>query len=254
MRDKYPILEHDPTPRAVIEPSEVVKRHDVPEHCVLCFPGSVITPLVESGSARHIISQRSTMGEHPVYEAELEGRRFALTLPGLCAPFAAAFLEELIARGCRKFIAFGTCGVLDRDIPRGHVVVPTSAIRDEGTSYHYLPPSRDVQPTPGALAAVQMVLAKHDVPYLLGTTWTTDAVYRETPDKVALRKSEGCITVEMEAAALFAVARFRGVELAQILHAGDDVSGQEWDAREKGCPSDLERHFWLAAEACLAML
>ena len=86
----------------------------------------------------------------------------------------------------------------------------------------------------------------------MGKTWTTDAFYRETPDKVALRRSEGCVAVEMEAAAFFAVARFRGVTFAQMLYGGDDVSGEEWDHREwnkrRSVREDL---LWLAAEACL---
>ena len=96
-------------------------------------------------------------------------------------------------------------------------------------------------------------MARH-VPYVLGKTWTTDAIFRETPAKVQLRRSEGCLTVEMEAAAFFAVAQFRGVIFAQMLYGGDDVSGAEWDARGWNKRISVrERLFWLAAEACLAI-
>ncbi len=89
-------------------------------------------------------------------------------------------------------------------------------------------------------------------PYLIGKTWTTDGIYRETPAKIAQRKAEGCITVEMEAAAFFAVAQFRGVTFAQILYGGDDVSGDVWDNRDwLSRKSVRERLFWLAVEACL---
>jgi purine-nucleoside phosphorylase len=98
------------------------------------------------------------------------------------------------------------------------------------------------------------VLEKHGVEYLISKTWTTDAPYRETPAKVQLRRSEGCLTVEMEAAALFAVARFRGAICAQMLYAGDDVSSTEWDHRDWTSQTSVrERLFWLAAEACLTL-
>lgn len=98
------------------------------------------------------------------------------------------------------------------------------------------------------------MLKRHDIPYVIGKTWTTDALYRETPGKVARRKAEGCITVEMEAAAFFAVAQFRGVAFAQILYGGDDLSGDEWDNRDwLGRTSTREKLFWLAAEACLSL-
>jgi uridine phosphorylase len=136
----------------------------------------------------------------------------------------------------------------------GHLIVPTSAVRDEGTSYHYLPPGREVDASPEAVAAIERVLQDRGRRYLLSKTWTTDAFYRETPAKVQLRKSEGCLTVEMEAAAFFAVAQFRRVPFAQILYGGDDVSGNEWDHRgwhERA--SVREVLFWLAAEACLLL-
>ena len=90
--------------------------------------------------------------------------------------------------------------------------------------------------------------------FLAAKTWTTDAFYRETPEKIALRRSEACLTVEMEASALFAVAQFRGVVLAQMLYGGDDVSGSEWDSRRWGTRASVrEKVFRLAVEACLAL-
>ena len=182
------------------------------------------------------------------------GQRLALYHPGVGAPLAAGLLEESIALGCRRFIACGGAGVLDRAIALGHLVVPTSAVRDEGTSYHYLPPDREVGPSAEALTALEAVLERRGCAYLRGKTWTTDALYRETAAKVRRRREEGCLVVEMEAAALFAVARFRGVILAQVLYGGDDVSGAEWDSRHWDQSLTVrEQVFWLAAEACLAL-
>ena len=160
----------------------------------------------------------------------------------------------MIARGCRKFIACGGCGVLDQQIAVGHLIVPTAAVRDEGTSYHYLPASREVNASPEGVSAIERVLQKRQVEYLLSKTWTTDAIYRETPARAAQRRSEGCLTVEMEAAAFFAVAQFRKVTFAQILYGGDAVIPGAWDGRGWDTHSSLrQRLFWLAAEACLEL-
>ena len=101
-----------------------------------------------------------------------------------------------------------------------------TSVRDEGTSYHYLPASREVAPSADAIEAMVSTLDAHGIPHVLGKTWTTDGIYRETLDKVRRRVAEGCLTVEMEAAAFFAVARFRGVSFGQMLYAGDDLSGR----------------------------
>ena len=254
MTQSYPILEHDTTREAIIEPGRVIQAIDAPAHCVVCFFREVIDSLVERGQAAQIAAGRSEMGVHPLYEVAVEGYRLALLHPGVGAPLAAGLLEEAIALGCRKFIACGGAGVLDREIAVGHIVVPISAVRDEGTSYHYLPPAREVAASPAGIAAIEQTLKARDVPYVISKTWTTDAIYRETSDKIRRRKMEGCSTVEMEAAAFFAVAQFRGVTFGQMLYAGDDVSGSEWD--DRGWVDKIsvrEKLFWLAAEACLCL-
>ncbi len=250
----YPILEHDPSREAILEPMKLVKTIDAPEHCVICFFQGVIDKVVADHDARCIATQRSEIGEHPLYEIAVDGRRLAFFHPGVGAPLAAGLLEEVIARGCRKFIACGGAGVLNREIAVGHIVVPIGAVRDEGTSYHYLAPGREVAPSVKGIAAIERVLTDRRVPYAKGMTWTTDAIYRETVAKVQQRRSEGCLTVEMEAAAFFAVAQFRGVTFAQLLYGGDDVSGIEWDSREwLSRASVREQLFWLSAEACLLL-
>ncbi len=254
MNHDFPILEHDPASVAVLEPAKLVKPIDAPAHCVICFFQGVLNKVVADHGAQRIATQRSEMGEHPLYEIAVDGRRLAFFHPGVGAPLAAGRLEEMIARGCRKFIACGGAGVLNREIAVGHLVVPTSAVRDEGTSYHYLPPGREVAPSSAGIAAIERVLTDRRVPYVKGKTWTTDAIYRETAAKVHKRRTEGCLTVEMEAAAFFAVAQFRGVTLAQLLYGGDDVSGIEWDARDWVSRASVrEQLFWLAAEACLLL-
>jgi uridine phosphorylase len=249
-----PILEFDPSPTAVIEPSGHIEPIDVPAHAVLCFFQDAIDRAVTEHGGREIHRIVSEIGPNPIYELEVAGGRLAVVHPGVGAPLAAASLEELIALGCRAFVACGGAGVLVPEVALGHAIVPDRAIRDEGTSYHYLPPGRSVAPTGQAVEAIVATLRAHDVPFVTGATWTTDGLYRETKAKLDHRVAEGCLTVEMEAAAFFAVAAFRGVAFGQVLYAGDDLSGDAWD------PRDWDRHasardllFRIAAEACLRL-
>lgn len=254
MQAEYPILEFDASRTAIIEPQNVVKKVDVPEHCVICFFQDVITKVVQQHNGEVVARQRSEVGSHPLFRLELAGQPFALFHAGVGAPMVAALLEEVIARGCRKFIACGSAGVLDRQIAMGHVIVPEAAIRDEGTSYHYLPPGREVAAAPEAVSAIRSVLEEHAVPHLVSKTWTTDAIYRETRPKMQARRAEGCLVVEMEAAAFFAVARFRGVPFGQLLYGGDLLDGDAWDSRKWTKNASVrEKLLWLAAEACLRL-
>jgi uridine phosphorylase len=249
-----PILEFDPSPTAVIEPGAVIEPMSIAPHAVLCYFQDVIAAVVKRHAGHVVDHLASEIGRNPIYEIDLDGRRLVVVHPGVGAPLAAGFLEELIARGCRSFVACGGAGVLVPDVALGHVIVPTSAVRDEGTSYHYLPASRTAEPSPAAVEAIVAAAGRHGMPHVTGATWTIDAYYRETRDKLEARVEEGCLTVEMEAAALFAVAAFRGVTLGQVLYAGDDLSGDAWDGRGwDEHTSGREALFGLAAVAVLSL-
>ena len=250
----YPILEFDSTREAKIEPSKVIRPRDVPEHCVICFFYDVIEKIVSEHKARVIVDRYWEDGPHPIYEIEFEGKRLAFFHPGIGSALSSSLLEEAIAYGCRKFIACGGAGVLVRDVAVGHLIVVSAAVRDEGASYHYLPPAREVTADPAGVQALVSTLDQRNLPYLVGKTWTTDAPYRETPNKIAARKQEGCLTVEMEAAAMMAVSQFRKVSFGQVLYGGDDLSGEEWDNRGWQSRSEIrESLFWLSAQACLGL-
>jgi uridine phosphorylase len=255
MSRSYPLFEYDDTVPAVIEPAEVIQPIEgIAEHAVLCFFQDVIQGIKDQYDVKTIYTLGSEIGPNPVYQIEVEGKPLAILHPGVGAPLAGAFLDELIALGCRKFIACGGAGVLDHSIDMGQVLVPQSAVRDEGLSYHYLPPAREVAAHPMAIQAIIKTLDKHEIPYTLTKTWTTDAIYRETRDKINSRRLEGCLTVEMESAAFFAVAKFRKCIFGQLLYAGDNVAADAWDSRSwQKHSSGREKLFWLAAEACLAI-
>ncbi len=250
----YPILEFDSTAEAFIEPSKVIRARDLPEHCVICFFSEVIDKVIAEHDAKVVVENKWEDGPHCIYEISYHGQRLAFLHPGVGAPIAAGLLEEAIAFGCRKFIACGGCGVLEKDIAVGHLIVVSSAVRDEGVSYHYLPPGREVTTNTEAVSALVRTLDSRGVPYRVGKTWTTDAPYRETVKKIARRREEGCLTVEMESAALIAVAQFRNVIFGQALYGGDDLSGVEWDHRHWTSKREIrESLFWLCAEGCLTL-
>jgi uridine phosphorylase len=205
-----------------------------PERAVMCFFPEVIAGLsAERGArrTRHVGAFSRELGGHDVWVVEQDSIPVAVFHPGVGAPLAAIHLETAIASGGRSFVACGGAGAVQPGLALGHVVVPTSAVRDEGTSSHYLPPSRTLDADPKAVAVAVSVLEDQRVPYTLGRSWTTDAPYRETRAKIRRRRDEGCLTVEMETAAFLAVAQFRGVMFVQYLYAGDDVSGEAWDHR-----------------------
>lgn len=232
MTETYPIFEFDDTREALIEPSKVIKPlNNMPERVVFCFFQDAIKSLCVDTNKPIIKHLSSEIGKNPIYLHEHDGQSVAIIHPGVGAPLSASFLEETIAYGGRKFIACGGAGALDKRVSLGHVIVPDSAIRDEGTSYHYLPPSREVSAHPDAVQAIVRVLENHAVPYDVGKTWTMDAIYRETPERIQKRREEGALAVEMEASAFFAVAQFRKVIFGQMLYGGDDVSGDVWDSR-----------------------
>ncbi len=256
-RRLFPIIEHDPSPRSIIEPSRITERIEVPKHCVLCFFQEVLDSHT-TARGREINVLEGEGGPHQIHQIEFEGKPLVVAHPRVGAPMAVATLERLIALGCRKFIACGGAGVLDSSIAVGHIIVPYAAIRDEGTSYHYLRPGREVGPHPRAISAIEKTLRANRVEYIVAKTWTTDGLYRETRARMLARKRAGCLTVEMEAAAFFAAAKFRRVMLGQILYGGDDLGGAEWDDREWDHRGWMRhevraRLFDYAAEACLRM-
>lgn len=254
MKAEFPILEFDPSRDAMVEPSRVIKSADVPERCVITFFKEVVDKVVTEQGARIAADHSWSDGPHPIYEISFQGERLAFFHPGIGGGLSAGLLEEAIACGCRKFIVCGGCGVLDKEIAVGNLVVISAALRDEGVSYHYLPPGREIPANPAAVSTLTAILKARGLPYRLGKTWTTDAPYRETPAVVAARRHEGCLVVEMEAACLMAVAEYRRTVLGLVLYGGDDLSGTEWDNRGWQNRHEIrENLFWLAAQACLEL-
>lgn len=149
---------------------------------------------------------------------------------GIGAPAVTSLGEELMAWGTRRLVILSLAGGLQPDVEPGSVVVCDRAIRDEGTSYHYLPPGRDVLASADLVASLSRTLSDRGLAHRVGATWSTDAPYRETREEVERFQAEGVQTVEMESAGLFAAAQVRGAQAASTVIVFDTLAGPRWSA------------------------
>ena len=149
--------------------------------------------------------------------------------PGIGAPYAAMILETLICWGVRRVIFLGWCGAVAEQVKIGELILPTAALIDEGTTRNYVEPvNGQSKPATSMLTAFEHVLHENRIDFHSGKIWTTDAVYRETPEKVGIFQQQGVLAVEMEVSALFSVAQFRQVELGAMLVVSDELSTFKW--------------------------
>ena len=170
-------------------------------------------------------------GATPVYCLEYHGKKYGFYRTWVGAPACTGTVEEIREiLNTRKIIHFGGAGCLNKEIARGKVMVPTEAYRDEGTSYHYAPASDYIRIKNAGVVEAFMKL--NGIPYVLGKTWTTDAFYRETVNSFEKRKADGCISVEMEGAAVQAVCDFRCLEVYMFFTGGDLLDAPEWTQRK----------------------
>ena len=226
----------DPKTPAIINPADMITPvPNFPEVAIAVFNTQLINLALAAAGDYETDAFGLTVGDpYPIYTFNYEGTRVALYQTFIGGPVSAALLEEMIAKGTKKLIIFGSCGVLDNALVEGHLVVPTSCYRDEGTSYHYVAPA-DYIDVPTAARTAE-ILTELSVPHVRGKNWTTDGFYRETRGNMEKRKAEGCITVDMECASLQAVAQFRGIEVYQFLIAADSLDGDEWAERNLANP------------------
>ncbi len=226
-----PILEFDSERNTILQPGSGQVDAGGITKAVACFFGDVLEDLARSGKLIPAGSLGSEMGRIPVYRTIGPRPPVLVYLAGQGAPFSVQLMEKMIAAGVRQIVAVSGSGALTEDLSPGDVLVLESAVRDEGTSYHYLPPDRVVQASPTAIAAVTRTLTVKSIPFRQVRTWSTDAIFRETSARRQTRIDDGCLVVEMEAAALYAAAQFRGVDIVQIAYAGDLVIPGRWDKR-----------------------
>lgn len=219
----------DESTPAILQPRVEPEAPQV-DACILTFSHEIEDSVLQTYACERIGALYSVTGETPVWRMQHEGNTFAFFKTSVGAPACVGTIEDSFAVfQTDKYILFGGAGCLNKEIARGKVMVPTEAYRDEGTSYHYAPPA-DYIPVRNA-ETVAACMRENGIPCVLGKTWTTDALYRETRGNFEKRKAEGCISVEMECAAAQAVCDFRKKELYAFFTSGDLLDAPEWDAR-----------------------
>lgn len=225
----WPVLEYDDHPVAKLNPSHFSGDGFDTDKMVITFFPEVIEKLLDRDQIRKIMT---IPGENPlaVYRFT-EKTDVLLTLGQVGCPACGGNLDLFNAMGITKVMFCGGGGVLDRNIEVGQVLVVDGAIRDEGFSYQYIPASRVIYTDRAVTEKIISHLEKREVPYLRGLVWTTDAIFRETPDRIALRKEEGAKIVEMEQAGCIAVAQFRQFAYGALIYGGDDLTGEDWNGR-----------------------
>lgn len=233
-KHEIPILEFDDNPQAVIMPTHEDLDLNLPSRCVYAFLGEEIERYANAIGAEKVGEFVSATKTYPVYVMTYNREEICLAQAPVGSAAAAQFLDWLIGYGVKQILSTGTCGVLV-DMPENVFLIPTRALRDEGASYHYVAPSRYIEVNRRALTAIETVLRQASIPYQEVMTWSTDGFYRETPDKVAYRIEEGCSVVEMECAALAAVAQLRDAVWGLLLFTADSLADLEnYDQRDWG--------------------
>ncbi|GAA2181989.1 nucleoside phosphorylase [Brooklawnia cerclae] len=233
----WPVLDFDDDPSDLIS-SQALTPDSVtfPDRAVLAFLGRAVTAHAEAENAPVVEMVGYVTQLFPAYRLTRGGRSAVLIELPVGAPAATIIADYLFQRGVRVAVAVGSCGAL-HPFGEGEFILPVRALRDEGTSYHYLPPSEWVETDAGVrLACAEAVRGRgHDVAE--ASVWTTDAFYRETRAMVDRRTTQGCGVVDMECAALAACARFRGVRFGEILFTADSLASDDYDPRDWGVDS-----------------
>jgi len=222
-----------------------------PEALIIAYHRSLMRYVLENHRTRRV---KGFFGE--MFFLNETGNRVAIIGNfGIGAPHAVIHLEEFIEWGVRRFVSVGTAGSLQKNLRVGDLVLCERAIRDEGSSHHYLPPARYAHPSRRLTRRLRDALRARRLKFSSGTTWTIDTPYRETLAEARRYSKQGVLTVEMEAAALFAVGRYRGVDVAALLSISDSLAealGEEpWRPRFhlKRNLAGLERTFQIAVSA-----
>lgn len=234
MPDDIPLLEYDPDPTDPISTAMAARSSvELPDTAVLTLLGDVTRRWAQDHEFEVADVVDTITKEFPLWVGTHAGRRLVVTEIPLGGPASVIVVEHLLRLGVRTAVAVGSCGGLVH-FEEGEFVVPTKALRAEGTSYHYLPPSRWVDLHPDVRAACTSAVADAGFAYVEAPTWTTDAFFRETRATIAARRDEGCQVVDMECASIAACAQFRGARFGQILYTGDTLANDDHDPRMWG--------------------
>ena len=221
---------HDPffTPEQYIAYARqhgLIPDFAVPDGVVLTYSPSLMTRIV---STKDVTPIKGIVGEFYLID-QTAGRVGVVGKFGIGAPAVTTILEELIALGVRRFVSIGTAGALAKGLRIGDTVLCERSIRDEGVSHHYLAPAKYAEASPALTETLGQSLREEGVEPMRGTSWTIDTPFRETVAEAKHYQEEGVLTVEMEAAAVFAVAQYRRVDLASAFVISDSLADLVWE-------------------------
>ena len=169
--------------------------------------------------------------ERNIYIIKYKDVEITFFMAGVSGPWISSDIEDLSVNGVKKFIIFGNCGVLDSKIEDCSIIIPTKAFRDEGTSQHYIEDSETIDLNPKYIDEFIEILKVYNFDHTEGYTWTTDAFYRETPEKIKYYKEKNAICVEMEGATIAAVCKRNKLDYFTFYYAGDNLDSVEWEER-----------------------
>lgn len=234
IKNEIPILEYDTDAQAVLMPQHENLPMQLPRKAVFAFLEDAVDRYAKEHHAEIVGEFVSVTKKYPIYVVRYQGEKICLVQAPMGAAAAVQLMDWLIAYGVKEIISGGSCGVLT-PIKENVFLVPYRALRDEGTSYHYLQPSRYVSVSKQARNAIEKALREHNLQYTEVITWTTDGFFRETKAKVEYRKQEGCSVVEMECSALAACAEMRGAVWGELLYTADSLADlDQYDERNWG--------------------
>ena len=234
IKHEIPLLEFDTEQAAVLNPTHENLGLQLPKKCVFAFLGAYIEEYAEKTGAKQVSTFVSATKHYSIYITRHKDEDVVLCQAPVGAAAAAQILDWLIGYGVEEIISAGSCGALEA-FPESTFLVPYKALRDEGTSYHYAPPSRFMAISEKARKAIRETILEHGMKYQEVITWSTDGFFRDTREKVAYRKREGCAVVEMECSALAACAEFRGATWGMILYTADSLADvDKYDERNWG--------------------
>lgn len=212
---------------------------------ILNYSEKIEKEVIKNFKVKEIAQIHTICATLPLYQINYKKKKIGFFKSFLGAPATIGNLEEALVKAkINKVIAFGGCGVLDKEITHGKIIIPTKAYRDEGTSYHYKKASDFI--TIKNASVVEKFMKENKIPYVKGKTWTTDAFYRETKNNFEKRKKQGCISVEMECSALQALCDFKKIQFYQFFTSGDLLDAPKWSLRETKNGHSGDMHFEIA--------
>ncbi len=213
----------------------------LPKTAIGVFSIKLLESIVEKFNCEKVGYFGGASFHRPVYIMRHNNKEFTLFNAGISGAWISSDIEDLNYNGVKKFIIFGNCGVLDKTIGDCQIIIPNKAFRDEGVSYHYLPDSESVELSSKYKNEFINILNNHSFDYVEGATWTIDAFYRETKDKIDYFRNKGAICVEMEGSVIAAVCQRKKLDYFTFYYAGDNLDSVEWERRSISQETNFEK-------------